>query len=116
MCSPFNPSIDMSHHIRIIQRHAQGYVAQCIHCQRYYLAFGTTALTFTASQLRHFQASLSQQIRHWKGRIPPQEKGFFFDTEASSVKIILCYQEMEAWCELLAKAMLLIQAEEMIQD
>lgn len=106
----------MCQSLKVIVQQNEGYLLHCRDCQHFHLGFGNLGLTLTEGELRGFTQELEKKIHAWEGRVHPSEKSFTFQTDSAKVKMLLCHREMVQWQQLLAKGLLILQAERIMQS
>ncbi|MEM7657923.1 MAG: DUF6686 family protein [Bacteroidota bacterium] len=104
----------MCNQLEVLRKNEKGYLMRCKGCKRFQLGFGTTALALDHQHLMGLWKEIEGQLREWKDRIPHGQKSFYFDTDSSQVKLVLCYAEMSWLYELISQAMLILEVKELV--
>lgn len=89
----------------ILHHGVHGYVARCRSCDRFQIAFGTTLMTFDEEGLRELAMDVKDNRKVFRDRICIGEKAFLFDAQAPSMRLLLCYAELERFDDLLSEAL-----------
>lgn len=89
----------------ILHHGIHGYVARCCSCDRFQVAFGTTLMHFEEDGLRELAADVRENRTVFRDRICIGEKAFLFDADAPSMRLLLCYAELERLDDLLSEAL-----------
>lgn len=95
----------MCDRMEILHHGMHGYVARCCSCARFQLAFGTTLMSFEEAGLRALAADVRDNREVFRDRICIGEKAFLFDADTPSMRLLLCYAELEQLDDLLSEAL-----------
>ncbi len=100
--------------MELLHKSGDGYLFVC-RCRRAFkLAFGTFAISIGKHQLCSLQKEVEFQLIHWKDRVHPGEKAFFFSTDSPQVNLLMNYQDMQALHELISRGMLVMKAQDLV--
>ncbi len=84
-------------------------------CKRHFrIAYGMIVLAATQTYLTYLLTEMEFQLIHWKDRVHPGEKAFFFQTDSSNINLILTYQDMERFHNMVSKGLLVRRAQELL--
>lgn len=81
-----------------------GYVAQCVHCGLYQVAYGTSLLTFTELQLQQFTTEIMQLATIGCPGGQEHVKAIILPTPEFGYQVILCHKELLELDKLLQNA------------
>jgi len=78
----------------VLKVNAYGYLAWDADRERMILAFGTTYLSLPLEECTMFHQSLQRLIRNIPSEFCPNQKCFFFKTDAHTIQIVLNNSEL----------------------
>lgn len=97
-----------------LHHNKHGYVSWCAECQHMSVAFGNLMMALAPAQLEGFIRILSIDADSYKGKICIGEKAFVYNSDSAHVKMVLNYKEVEQLLDLLNKAWLIHQVNELL--
>jgi len=101
----------------ILDHNSEGYIARCKVCRGFTLAFGTTLAVLDQSELDQLHHNVAEHLTSFRNRICPHTKSFLFRfSDDPSCRMVLTYEEMETLNNMLERAHLLCEAQNLIQQ
>ena len=100
--------------MELLHKSGDGYLFACKCRSCFKVAFGTFAIAVRREHLDSIMKEVEFQLIHWKDRVNPAEKSFFFPTDSPNVNLLMNYHDMEAFASLVSKGMLVMKAQELL--
>lgn len=92
-------------------------MAHCSGCGGFTLAFGTAMVTVFEEYLKHIYDLVDNQLKTHKNRVCPNAKAFLFNvSEVQNLKLVLTYTEMVNLQKLLDHGLILLEAQQILDD
>lgn len=94
----------MCDRMQVLHHDRHGYVAECMGCARFQVAFGTVLVSVGEEEFMALADAVRERSVAFRDRVCPGEKVFHFATEAPGVRLVLCYAELETLDHMLTEA------------